>query len=86
MISLVSDTYNTCQCLELLPSLVRDNMFIIWKVVMGVILDVNPLHRFVILSTCLVLLQIKLCIPIVIIMKLSMEVPLYPSDLRMPCG
>ena len=48
----------------------------IWKVVIWVIIDVNPLNRFGLLPTWLVLLQIKLSITIMIIMKMNYEVTL----------
>ena len=73
MVSLVSDTNSTCQCLNLLLSLVRESSFMSWKVVIWVILDVNPLNRFGLLPTWLVLLQIKLRITIMIIMTMNYE-------------
>ena len=51
MVSLVSDTNSICQCLSLLLSLVRESIFMSWKVILWFILDVNPLNRFGLLST-----------------------------------
>ena len=76
MVSLVSDVNRNCQCLDLLLSLVRESSFMSWKVVLWVILDINPLNRFGLMSTWLVLLQIKICITIMLIMKMSYEVTL----------
>ena len=73
MVSLVSDTDSNCQCFDLLISLVRENIFMIWKVVIWVILDVKHLHRFGLLPTWIFLLQIKLRINIMIIMAMIYE-------------
>ena len=73
MVSLVSDTNKIRQCLSLLLSLVRESSFMSWKVVLWVILDVNPLNRFGLLPTWLVFLQIKLRITILLIMPMSYE-------------
>ena len=73
MVSLVSDTDSTCQFLDLLISLVRESSFMIWKVVLWVILDVNPVNRFGLLPTWILLFQIKLRITIMIIMTMSYE-------------
>ena len=45
MIVLISDIDRACQCIGLLLSLVRDNIFMGFKVFLWFILDVNPLHR-----------------------------------------
>ena len=58
----------------------------VWKVFIWVIFDVKPLHRFGLLPTWPVLLQIKLHITIIIIMKWDIKVKFYYSDLWMPCG
>ena len=71
MVGLISDTNIIFQCLSLLLSLVRESSFMIWTVVIWVILDVNPLNKFGLLPTWLVLLQIKLRISILLIMKMS---------------
>ena len=73
MVSLDSDTDSPFQCLDLPLSLVREGIFVSWKVVLWVILDVNPLNRFGIMPTWLVLLQIKLHITIMLIMRTSYE-------------
>ena len=49
-----------------------------WKVVLWVILDINPLNRFGLLPTWLVLLQIKLRITIMLITTMSYEGILLP--------
>ena len=48
-------------------------ILISWKVVLWVVHDINPLHRFVLLLAWLVLLQIKSCITIILIIKMSYE-------------
>ena len=73
MVSLVSDKNSTFQRLELLLSLVRDSSFMSWEVVLWFILDVNPLNRFGLLPTWFVLLQIKLRIIILVIIKMRYE-------------
>ena len=73
MVSLVSDTNSTCQCLDLLLSLVRESIFMSWEVVLWVILDVHPLNRLELLPSWLILLQIKLCITIFLIMTMNYE-------------
>ena len=73
MVSLVSDTDITYQCLDLLLSLVRESSFMIWKVILWVILHVNPLNRFGLLPNWLVLLQIEICITIMLIMTMRYE-------------
>ena len=73
MLSLVSDTNSICQCLSLLLSLVRESSFMSWKVILVVILDVNPLNTFGLLPNWLVLLQIKLRITIFFIMTMRYE-------------
>ena len=73
MVRLISDTDSACQCLDLLLSLVRESSFMSWKVVLWVILDVNPLNRLGLLPTWLVLLKIKLRITIILIMTMSCE-------------
>ena len=73
LVRLVSDTYSTFQYLDLLLYLVSWSSFMSWKVILWVVLDVNPLNRLGLLSTWLVLLQIKLRINIMIIMKMSYE-------------
>ena len=73
MVSLVSDTGSTCQYLDLLLSLVRGSSFISWKVILWFIFEVNPLNRFGLLPTWLVLLQIKLRRTIILIVKMSYE-------------
>ena len=76
LVRLVSDTYITCQYLELLLSLVSESSFMSWKVVIWVILEVNTLNRLGLLPTWLILLQIKLRITILLIMTMSYEVTL----------
>ena len=71
LIILVSDTYDSCQYLDIIIYLVRYNSFMSSKVVLWFVLDLNPLHRFSLLTTWLVLLQVKLCITIMIITKMS---------------
>ena len=73
MVNLVSDTDSACQCIELLLYLVRESIFMSQKVVLWVILDVNPLNRFILLPTWLVLLQRKLRTTIIIINTMSYE-------------
>ena len=70
LVGLVSDIDITFQCLDLLLSLVREIRFMSWKVVLCVILDVNPLNRFGLIPTWLVLLQIKIRITIILIMTM----------------
>ena len=70
MVSLVSDTNRAFQCFDLLLSLIRESIVMSWKVVLWVILDVNPLNRFGLLPTWLVLLQIKLHVTILLIMTI----------------
>ena len=76
MVRLVSDTNSARQFLDLLLSLVRESSFMSWEVFLWVILDVNPLNRFGLLPTWLVLLQIKIRITILLIIKMSYEVNL----------
>ena len=45
MVSLVSDTNSTCQIIKLFFYLVMESGFMIWKVVLWFILDVNSLNR-----------------------------------------
>ena len=73
LVILVSDTNSIFQCLGLLLSLFRESRFMIWKVVLWVILDVNPLNRFGLLRTCLVLLQINLRITFMLVMTMSYD-------------
>ena len=73
MVSLVSDTNSTCKCLDLLLYLVRESGFMSWKVVLWVILDINPLNTLGLLPTWIVLPQSKLRITIFLIMKMSYE-------------
>ena len=73
MVSLVSYTDINLQCLELLLFLVRESRYISWKVVLWVILGVNPLNRFGLLPTWIVLLQINLRITIILIMTMRYE-------------
>ena len=73
MVSLVSDTKRTCQFLDLLLSLFRESSFMSWKVVLWVILDINPLNRFGLLPTWLVFLEINLLITILLIMTMIYE-------------
>ena len=80
LVSLVSDINSTCQCLDFLLSLVRESSFKSWKVVLWVILDVNPLNRIGLLPTWIFLLQIKLCITILLIMTMS-----YEGTCSIPC-
>ena len=54
-------------------SLVREISFMSWKVVLWVILEVKPLNRFGLLSTWLILLQIKIRITIMLIMTMIYE-------------
>ena len=56
--------------------MVRGSIFMSWNVVLWVILDVNRLHRFRLMATYLVLLQIKLCTTIILIMRMSYKVNL----------
>ena len=76
MVRLVSDTDSTCQHVEILLSLVRDNSFMSWKVVLWVIFDINDLNRFGLMPTWLVLLQSKLHIIIMLVMIIIYEVTL----------
>ena len=73
LVSLVSDTNSAFQCLYLLLSLVREIIFMIWKVVLWIILDIKILKRIGVLTTWLVLLQSKLHITILSTMKMSYE-------------
>ena len=73
MVNLVSDTEITCQYLDLLLSLVREIIFMSWKVVLLVIIDVKSLNMYDLLPTCLVLLQIELRITIILIMTMNYE-------------
>ena len=73
LVNLVSDTNSTCQCLELLLSLVRESIFMSWEVVLWVILDINLLNRLGLLPNWILLLQIKIRINILIIMKIRYE-------------
>ena len=73
MVGLVSDTDRSCQLLDLLIYMVGENSFMSWRVVFWVIPDVNPLNRFGLIPTWLVLLQIKLCINIMLIMTMIYE-------------
>ena len=73
MVRLVSDIDSTCEYLELLLSLVRENRFMNWKVVFWIILAINHLNRFGLMSTWLVLLQFNLRITIALIMKIRYE-------------
>ena len=73
MVVLVSDTNSIFKCLSLLISMVRESSFMSWKVILWVILYVNPLNRLGLLSTWLVLLQINLRITILLIMTMSYE-------------
>ena len=62
-----------CQCIDVLPYLVKENSFMSCKDIIRVILDVKPLYNIGLLPTWLVLLQVDICIPIVIIMEMSYE-------------
>ena len=73
LVSLVIDTNIIYQRLSLLLSLVREISFMNRKVILWVILDVYPINRFDLLLTWLVLLQIKLHITILLVMKMSYE-------------
>ena len=73
MVSLISDTNSACKCLDILLSMVNEGRFISWKVVLWVILDVNPLNRLGLLTTWPVLLQIKLSINIILVITMSYE-------------
>ena len=73
MVIIFSDTDTSCQLLEFLLYLIRENSFMSWNVVLSIMLDVYPLHRFVLIPTWLVLLQINLLITIMIIMTMSYE-------------
>ena len=73
LVILVSDKKIICQCLSLLLSLVRESSFMSRKVILWVILDVNPLNRLGLLPTWLVLLQINLRITILLIITMSYE-------------
>ena len=57
-----------------------------WNIFVWMILDVHLLQRFSLLTICIVLLQGDLHIAIIFIMKLAMKVPLYYSDVLIPCG
>ena len=73
MVSLISDTDCDLQCLDFPLYLVRWNKFMSWKVLLWFILDLKPLHRFILLTTYILLLQVKLHITIMLIMKMSYE-------------
>ena len=73
---LVSDTYSTLNCLEILLYLVRNNIFMIWKVFLLVILDLNPLRGFGLMLTWIVVLQIKFRITSMRIITIIYEVTL----------
>ena len=73
MIILVSNKYIAFQCLDLLISMVREKIFISWKVVVLMILDTNPLHRFGLLPTWFAPLQVELLIAIIIIMIMILK-------------
>ena len=73
MIRFISEKYGACQKLDLIIFLVRENRFMSWRVVLWVIIDVENLHMFIFLPTCLVLLQVKLHITIMFIMKIIYE-------------
>ena len=53
--------------------MVRESSFMSWKVVIWVILEINPLNRLSLLPTWIVLLQIILRITILLIMKMIYE-------------
>ena len=67
LVILVIDTCSNCQCLDLLLSIVMDNGFTSFKVVVWVVPDVQPISRLGLLPTCLVLLQFYIYISIMLI-------------------
>ena len=73
MVSTVSDTESACRLLELIISLVRENIFMSWKVIIWVILYINYFHGFALLTNWIVLLKINLRITIMLISKMIYE-------------
>ena len=51
MVRIIIEIFRTSQCLDLLISLVVENILVIWKFVVWVILDIHHLHRFRLLIT-----------------------------------
>ena len=62
------------------------NRVMSWKVVLWVLLDVNPLHRFGLITKWNVLLKINLRITIILIMTMRYEGTLVSFWFRMTCG
>ena len=73
MVRLVSDTDRACQRPKLLFYLVSENIFMSCKVVLWVILDVKPLHKFGLLPTWPIILQFDIHIAIMLIMAIIYE-------------
>ena len=73
MVNLVSDTDSDCQCLDHLIYVVSEKSLMSWKVVIWVIIDINPLQRFGLIPTSILPLRFKLCIAIMLTIKMIYE-------------